>query len=429
MVERDQCGRFLYVSYEAPPFLGGGAPRTDNNCRLLPEFGWIPTLLTIAADNSDDVDRRYGEMGVEVLRASAVIKEERVRALPRGAGKSEASFLIQIARFLARWLLIPDRRVLWKFPAQRLAVQAAKRNNWKCVFSTMLPISTGWIGKCIAQRLRLPFVLEYKDIIDENFKGEAPSALHRAAIRSIERSLVRSAAKIVVVSPAMKDWLVKRHNLNPQDVELIPIGFLPEHRDFVHSLPQPPNQRFTMIYTGLFHGRRRPDVVLKAIRRLIDEKTIPENKIRAVFIGNMSPAAVSEFGLEGVVETIGMMPREEVLKWYARTDLLLLICAKEKYQNLTYPGKLFEYLMTEKPILGLVQKDSDIAKVLQQSGIGLVVDADDVQETAAQIEHLYKLWAGKQLKMKPNSEFIEQFNARKLTEKLASIFDEVSNVG
>lgn len=421
-----RCHEFLYVAHNFPPLIGSGVARTEQNCKLLSQFGWKPTLLTATADNSDDVDSKYAEIGVDVLRASGIVRENRVRALPQGSRKRGVSLTIQLLRLLATWLLVPDRQVLWKFSAQRLALRAAKNHNWKCVFGTQPPITAAWIGKCIAQRLQLPFVLEYRDIISDEFKGFAPTALHQAAIRSIERSLVSSAERIVVVSPSMKKWIVQKHNLDHSNVEVIPTGFSPEERDFFQSLPNPENERFTMLYAGSFQHGRKPDTVLKAVRKLIDQKVIPADKVRLIFIGNLSPTVISTFALEGVAETISLVPRDEVLKWYAQTDLLLLICDKREYQNVTYPGKLFEYLIAQKPILGLMDKSSDTAKVLEESGTGFVADAEDVEETAAKIEHIYKLWDSKRLRPEPNHQTLERFNCRGLVKRLAMIFDEVS---
>ena len=424
----DTCREFLYVSNSFPPLVGGGAARTERNCRLLPDFNWRPTLLTITVDETEQTDRKYAEMGIEVLRAGTIVKENRFRGLPVGKGSKKASPSTRFLQVLSRWLFFPDRQVLWKFPAQRQAIKASRRHDWRCVFASVHSITTGWIGKCVAQRLQLPFILEYRDVIDEHYKRSVPTALHRAALCALERSLVRAAAKVVVVSPSMKQWFVERHDFNCENVEIITNGFIPEEKNFFRSFPKPENERFTMTYAGLLHGERRPDTILKAIHNLVHQGTIPADKLRAVFIGNLAPTAISAYGLEGIAESILKLPREEVLQWYAKSDLLLLICADNVYQNVTYPGKVFEYLITGKPILGLLNKNSGTAKILEESGVAMLADANSVKESAEKIKYFYDRWASRMLETKPNTEFIEQFNSRKLAKKLASIFDEACNI-
>ncbi len=152
---------------------------------------------------------------------------------------------------------------------------------------------------------------------------------------------------------------------------------------------------------------------------------IERDKVRVVFIGNLLPSAVSQFDLDGVAETVPMIPRQEVFQWYSRADLLLLICDKCDYQNATIPGKLFEYMMTEKPILGLLDKKNDVAGILRQSGLGVVADADDVEEVAAQIKHFYKLWSTNNLTVQPNRKFIEQFNFRDIMQEMVAVLEGV----
>jgi len=331
-----------------------------------------------------------------------------------------------LLRSAAAWTLIPDRQVLWKLSAQRLAVQAAKRHKWRCVLGTLHPISAAWLGKCVAQRLQLPFVLEYRDIISESFRGGPPTILHRSMLRSIERSIVRSAAKIVTVSPGIRDWVAHRHNLKPEEVEVIPTGFLQEDKEFFGSLPKPDNDRFTMLYAGTFQRDRKPSTILKAVQGLIERKVIPADKLRVVFISNLVPSLTSEFDLEGIVEILPMVPQREVFKWYAKSDLLLLLCDKTKYQNVTIPGKLFEYLVAGKPILGLMDKASVSSGLLRESNLGFIADAEDVEGTASEIERLYKFWESGYLNTKPNWEFIDQFNCQILMKMLVSVLELVS---
>lgn len=416
---------FLYVAHNFPPLIGAGVARTEQNCRLLPSFGWRPTVLTSMADNNAEVDGKYADMGVEVLRASGGIKENRLRALPRGGRRLNAGYSIQLLRFLAKWMLIPDRHVLWKLPAQRMALKASKNHDWQCVLATMPPMSAGWVGKFVAERLRLPFVLEYRDVVSEDYKRISLGFLRKAAKQAIERSLVRAAAKIITVSPGIKNWLVQRHGLGVQDVEMIPTGFMLEDREYFSSLPQLQNERFTMIYAGTFQRERKPDTVLEAVRRILERGIIDRQKLRIVFISNLAQSAISRFGLDDIAETLPMVSHEETFEWYAKSDVLLLICDKCDYQNVTYPGKLFEYLMTGKPILGLMGKDSVSAEVLTKAGTGPVVDADDVEEAAAQIAFLYRQWEAKMLKTDPNEKIIEQFNCHGLVEHIASVLEQV----
>jgi glycosyltransferase involved in cell wall biosynthesis len=303
-----------------------------------------------------------------------------------------------------------------------MAVQAAKTHDWRFVFGTLPPISAGWIAGYIARRLHLPFVLEFRDVVND---AHAPTGLHRAAICLIEKSLVRAAAGIVAVHPAMKNWIVDHHGADPDIVQVITTGFMPKDRQYFTEHLKTNNKCFTMLHAGMFSRDRKPDVFLKAVRNLIDRRVVPSERIKVVFLGNLARSAITDFGLDNVAETIYMVPHDEVFKWYGQADLLFMFCPKREYQTVTYPGKIFECLATGKPILALADKKSDTARVLEKSGLGLIADADDMEEVSSKLEFAYNLWDRNEFVMKPDEEFIEQFNCQNEVKKLASMFDGV----
>ncbi|OHB44298.1 MAG: hypothetical protein A2Y13_11570 [Planctomycetes bacterium GWC2_45_44] len=414
----------LYVAYNFPPFIGAGVARTEQNSQALLKYGWQPTLLVATAENSEEVDKKYAQMGIKVLRASSVINEGKVRCLPRGTGTDKESFCTKLKRTFAKWALIPERQVLWKLPAQQLAIKSSHQHKWKCVFSTSPPLTAGWIGMNIANRLKLPFVLEFRDIISDDFEGGPPTAMHREIARKIERKVVHSASKIIAVSPGIKDWVMDRHKIKSELIEVIPSGYDPKDKESFDALPTTPNDRFTMIYAGAFYRHRKPDTLLKAVKNLIDRGLVPANKLKVVFVSNLMPSVISQYQLDNVVETFAMMPREKVLHLYANSDLLLLICDKCDYQNVTIPGKIFEYIMTEKPILGLLGLDSVTAQIMKELNNSAIADAEDVEGTTQQLLLLYKQWESGKV-VTHGKEILEKFNCYGLVKRLALVFDEV----
>jgi len=426
MIENAHSRELLYVAYNFPPFIGAGVARTEQNSQALLKYGWQPTLLVATAENSETVDRKYAQIGIKVLRASSVIDESKVRCLPRGTGTEKESFSTKLKRAFAQWVLVPERQVLWKLPAQRLAIRTSRQHNWKCVFGTCPPLTAGWIGMNIANRLKLPFVLELRDIISENYEGGPPTEIHRDIVRKIERMVVHSASKIITVSPGIKSWVMNRHKIESRMIEVILSGYDPKDKERFDALPTIRNNRFTMIYAGAFYRHRKPDTLLRAVKNLIDRGLVPTKKLRVVFVSNLMPSVISQYQLDDVVETVAMIPREKVLQLYANSDLLLLICDKCNYQNVTIPGKIFEYIMTEKPILGLLGLDSITAQIMKELNNSVIVDAEDVEGVTQQLFLLYKRWEdGKVIKL--GKEILNKFNCYEMVKKLAMVFGEVCN--
>ncbi|HBG28778.1 MAG: hypothetical protein A2Y10_07050 [Planctomycetes bacterium GWF2_41_51] len=416
---------FLYLSYLSPPLLAGGVARVENNCKLLPVYGWEPTLLTACVENSSETDTNFAQNGVNVLRPNCFLKENKVRALPKKKG-NKISLKSAFLKGLARWFLMPDRQVLWNRSAKKLALSKAEEHDWKCVFACLNPISTVGLGYDLAKKLNLPFVMEFQDIICNHYEGGPPTFLHRYLRTSIVRKAASYAKAVIVMSNSMKDWVVKNMPVKAENVYVIPIGFVSADQDYIFSQAIKQNDKFTMVYAGTFQRDRRPDVTFRALKMLLNDNRISADKIKLVLISNLDKSIVSEFGVEQVTEVLSMMPRKDVFRWYAKADLLLLICDKMSYQNYTVPGKIFEYLMTEKPILGLADKTSEISQILNKAGTGYTADADDIEEVAGRIYYYYKLWENNELKSEANKDYINTFSCGRLVKQLGDILAEVT---
>lgn len=67
------------------------------------------------------------------------------------------------------------------------------------------------------------------------------------------------------------------------------------------------------------------------------------------------------------------MPQTEALRQIEETDFLLLTMTNE----ISLPGKLFEYMATGKPILALAAAGSEVHQILAETGSGWCADPFD----------------------------------------------------
>jgi glycosyltransferase involved in cell wall biosynthesis len=89
-----------------------------------------------------------------------------------------------------------------------------------------------------------------------------------------------------------------------------------------------------------------------------------------------------------------------------------------------YTGKIFEYMNTGRPVVAVLPKGA-ASDLVNESKIGLVADTDDVKAIKKVIAQYYKDWSEGKLCFSPDREVIESFERKKLTEKLAEVFDSV----
>jgi glycosyltransferase involved in cell wall biosynthesis len=143
-----------------------------------------------------------------------------------------------------------------------------------------------------------------------------------------------------------------------------------------------------LVYTGsltLGHGQspqsRTPVFFLKALLELLKEGEVSRDGVVVDFYG-VHPEGGYRLGdaqqelLDSVVTWRGSVSREKACQAQNDADVLLLFQAQGF--EWAVGGKLYEYLMTEKPILACVPESGEAASIIKELSAGLVANPADV---------------------------------------------------
>ena len=143
---------------------------------------------------------------------------------------------------------------------------------------------------------------------------------------------------------------------------------------------------------------------------LFDEKRVATGKDQK-FLEDSDKCKVTRLVLVG--NALAMMKS-------AAVNLIFL----EKLANYQghIPGKIFEYIAVQRPVLGAGDPEGDTAKIIRQSGCGNVYAAATNWHKI--INDAYAGWQN-QKEPKIDLEYINQFHRRQLTAKLAEFFGEI----
>ncbi len=147
------------------------------------------------------------------------------------------------------------------------------------------------------------------------------------------------------------------------------------------------------------------------------------NRIEAVFIGTFRKeniAMIEALGLKDVVKLFGYLDHKSTVRYLITSDVLWMTIGNGKGEDMISTGKLYEYIGSRKPILGLVPDGIAKATILE-SGAGQALDPDDVPGIKKAIIEYYELWEKNHLPEIPY-EFSQNFDRAKLTGDLAREF-------
>ncbi|MEI2421732.1 hypothetical protein V6O07_15760, partial [Arthrospira platensis SPKY2] len=106
-----------------------------------------------------------------------------------------------------------------------------------------------------------------------------------------------------------------------------------------------------------------------------------------------------------------------VLQKKAQILLLIEIDAPETAAIL--PGKIFEYMVSGRPILALGPQNSDIKAIIEETETGVFFDYKQEKELKQLLLDWYQLFLKQQLVV--NAKSVEKYNRKNLTQDLAFI--------
>jgi len=86
-------------------------------------------------------------------------------------------------------------------------------------------------------------------------------------------------------------------------------------------------------------------------------------------------------------------------------------------------GKVFEYITSNRPILALVPKGSDLIEIIEGTNTGSVLEFNDTIKIKTTILELYKKYKKGDLSVDAIN--IEQYHRKNLTKKLAQILTKL----
>jgi glycosyltransferase involved in cell wall biosynthesis len=405
--------RVLVLAYFFPPIGGGGCQRTLKLTRYLEPAGWLSTVVTTLDSDYwildptllDEVPR-----SVEVIRVQGYTALRALRSLsrwgldvqePQGARRSKR---FRALRALSRWMLIPDGYRGWAEAARRASERRLQAGGVDALWTTSSPESAHLAGLALKRRHGLPWVADFRDPWVGRVTYRPPTALHDRAHRAMERSVVAAADHVTVVSEAMAAMYRSRYpDLPPERFVLLPNGFDPDDWRRADSLAdasagkaEEDRDRFVLLHAGQLAHRPTVRTLLLAARRVLDADPTARDQLRLRFLGGNEELDAEEpesFGLAEIVELRPSRPHLEALAAMRRAQALVLLGHGGNADSLLYTGKIYEYLSSGRPVLGIVDR-GPCADLIRAAGAGPVLESGDVEGAARAIRTWLVAWRG-----------------------------------
>ncbi len=426
--------KVLIITYYWPPAGGPGVQRWLKFVKYLRGFEVEPIVYVPENPHYPIIDKSFEveiPSGITIVKhpikepyqLAGIFSKKESKTISSGIIKDEKQqgFLQKMMLWVRGNLFIPDARMLWIKPSVKFLSAYLKENNIETIITTGPPHSLHLIGKQLKENLELNWIADFRDPwtkIGYHQKLKLTKASQQKHLR-LEKEVLQTADHILTTSFTTKNDFSK---ITPKPITVITNGFDDDEVGEVALA-----KKFRLSHIGSLLSGRNPQNLWKALQELVAEKEGFANDLELVLAGKVSDSVVSsikEHHLGSYLIEKGYLSHEESLIQQRKAQILLLIeIDKEETQGII-PGKFFEYVKANRPILAMGPEDWDVIRLLEETQAGKYFNYTSKKEIKNQLYAWYQEYKVGKLRVNSSAEKIEQFHRKKLTEKLAKVIQQ-----
>ncbi len=425
--------KVLIITYYWPPAGGPGVQRWLKFVKYLPDYSiepvvYIPENPTYPLLDKGLLEEVNPETTIirhkitEPYAWASVFSKKDTNKISSGIipAKKKQSFMQRLMLWVRGNLFIPDARVLWVKPSVNYLTAYIKKNNIDTVITTGPPHSLHLIGLGLKKELPVKWVADFRDPwttigYHKELKLSASAAKKH---KELEKEVLTSADAVIVTSPTTK-----------KEFEVLtdkPIAVITNGYDTEKIAKQPLDKKFTLAHIGSFLSERNPRILWKALSELIKENADFKKHFELKLIGAVSSEvleAIKEFKLNDYVNNLGYVSHTEALQHQKRSQVLLLVEINSEDTKCIIPGKLFEYMVSERPIIGIGPDGTDFAGIIRATNTGVCTTYFEKEKLKqALLDYFTEYQRGS---LKSNAIGLQQYSRKNLTGQLVNVLKTV----
>lgn len=312
--------------------------------------------------------------------------------------KSVLTILILPFLILEKLFVHLDSHWSWFITASAKGCFLVQRYRPELIYSTAGPFSTHVAGFILHKIFHIHWIAELHDpLIYDKEKHKWQMYLFK---KWLEKRIFKDASAVIYFTEKALDCAVRRNQMKDKGHVLRPGAAPPD----ISGIRYKKRNKIHFGHFGSLAEDRSLKVVIQAIYELLEER--PEFRHRVcldVYGSELDPVSVkslSTYSLDGVICQHGRIEydpqtkksgRRQVMEAMRQSDVLLLIHGEGVMCQEYIPSKLYEYLLTYRPILGLVERDSELETFLVDGG-HYVALGDDVEGVKNIMTKLIAKW-------------------------------------
>jgi galactitol-specific phosphotransferase system IIB component len=421
--------KLLIITYYWPPAGGPGVQRWLKFVKYLPDFDIQPIVYVPENPTYPIIDEQL----VEEVSDKAIILKNKIFEPYQLAGffsknktkkissgiipnKKKQSILERFLLWIRGNVFIPDARFLWIKPSVKYLKKYIQDNDIDTIVTSGPPHSLHLIGLKLKEDLNVKWFADFRDPWTTiGYHKELKLSSYASKIhKELESKVLNAADTIIVTSKTTK---TEFQALTSKPIEVITNGYDIEKVD-----KKPLDSKFSLAHIGSFLSERNPEILWQSLSELVTEIPSFKNDLELKLIGAVSQEVlktISNYNLDSYLNNLGYVSHKEAVSHQRTSQILLLIEINSENTKSILPGKLFEYMVSERPIIAIGPKDSDFAEIIKSTNTGVFFTYDEKEALKTLIASHYQLFLQQNLKVFPVG--LQHYSRKNLTQNLAKL--------
>jgi len=425
--------KILIITYYWPPAGGPGVQRWLKFVKYLPDFGVQPIVYIPENPTYPIVDENLvnevSEKAIileqkifEPYQLASFLSKNKTKKMNSGIipNQKKQSFLDKTFLWIRGNLFIPDARVFWVKSSVAFLEHYIVANNIDTIITSGPPHSLHLIGLELKQKLDLKWFADFRDPWTTIGYHKSLRLSNYAARKhkKLERQVLNTADTIIVTSKTTK---TEFEAITRQPIAVITNGYDTEEVE-----KQVLDAKFTMAHIGSFLSERNPLILWESLVELIQELPGFKAHLEIKLIGAVSQEVLEtmlHFGLNPYLNNLGYLSHAEAIAHQRKSQVLLLIEIDSEDTKSIIPGKLFEYMVSNRPIIAIGPKDSDFAEIITTTNTGVFLKYSEKMKLKSVILEFYNQFL--EGKLQSNGVGLQHYSRKNLTKQLVSLLNKM----
>lgn len=423
-------GKILIISPHFPPSNLAAVHRSRLFAQHLPAFGWEPIILM--------VDEKYYEEKPDwnlVKLLPSTLRMEKVTAYT-----------------VTKPRLVGDIGLRAFFQLYKKAKKLIKEEQISFLYIPIPSFYVALLGRWLHQSTGIKYGIDYIDPWVHHFPGSdrmfSRHWFSTQLAKLLEPVAVKKAAVITGVAEGYYKGVIER---NPQLQSTCLFGAMPyggeasDHKAVKQLglkpyLFQKDESKLQLVYAGAFLPKS-VETIKKIFEVIAENKGFFDNTVFH-FIGTgrvandanshtIKPIA-EEYGLYGSVikEYPARIPYLDVLVHLEAADGIFVLGSTEPHYT---PSKVYQGVLSQKPILAVLHNASTAAEVVSSTNAGIVLGfngEEGLVDIKAHFKNIFEQYQDFQKIFEPSNakvELFDQFSARNVTAKLVQLLNKIND--